>query len=964
MSERTRRARPAAWSPVHVQGRVDDATHRPAAVATPSGIPDLHRALFAHMVEGVAYCRMLFDEAGQPSDYINVEVNPAFEELTGLRESVGRPITEVIPGIREANPELFEIYGRVTRTGTTEQFETYVPGLERWFSITAFRPQPDHFAAVFSNITERKGAEQTLRDREVFLNETEELSKVGGWAYDPASRTVSWTDEMYRIYEVAHDYDPSDLQATIDLVAPESRALMGEAFRLAVEEGRPYDLELRVVTATGREIWVRTNASAQLEAGRVLRVHGHVQDITDRRRAGEALRASEALLRGAIDAMLDPFLVCSSIRGPDGAITGFRAIFANRAAERFMGRKPDTLTGAPVPDRMAYLGGMPFFETFRQVVETDAGWAAEGVEFMVPGGDGSLISGQIDIQVAKFDDGFFAVWRDVTERRAFAEALRQSEERFRQFFERTPDYVTMVSTDRRLVDANPAALAALGYAHEELVGLPIETIYAPESRGRIADLFERWTETGPLTNLEQTLMTRAGERRTVLLSASMVRDGTGRPLYYLGVQRDITELREAQANAELEGRIRAALGGSLLAIAAGAGAAEAAQAICDQLVTLPSVDLVAIEAFLGTADVEIIALRAPPGYTVPVGTRLPPIRASLVRERAAVGPWAEYVSADLADGWVPGAVADGLKALAYGPIGHGSHVLGALLIGTFDEAFAATLVEKMPHVVSSSATSSLLLAERLGALRREADLRAAIVAVLAAGAFHPVFQPIVDLETGEVVGYEALTRFDSGQRPDLCFADAWSVGLGPELELATLASAVEAGRRLAPGVWLDLNMSPRLLADPERLGPILWGAGRPLVLEITEHEVIEDYDVVREAVRSLGRDIRLAVDDAGAGVANFGHIIDLRPDFVKLDISLVRRVNANLGRQAMVVGMRHFSRTAGCRLIAEGVETIEEARTLTALGVEFGQGYLFGYPEPVAMWTATSISAAAREPSP
>jgi EAL domain-containing protein (putative c-di-GMP-specific phosphodiesterase class I) len=93
--------------------------------------------------------------------------------------------------------------------------------------------------------------------------------------------------------------------------------------------------------------------------------------------------------------------------------------------------------------------------------------------------------------------------------------------------------------------------------------------------------------------------------------------------------------------------------------------------------------------------------------------------------------------------------------------------------------------------------------------------------------------------------------------------------------------------------------------------------------------------------------VRVAVDDAGAGVANFGHIIDLRPDFVKLDISLVRRVDADLGRQAMVVGMRHFSKTAACRLIAEGVETAEEASTLTALGVEFGQGYLFGRPEPI-----------------
>jgi EAL domain-containing protein (putative c-di-GMP-specific phosphodiesterase class I) len=92
-------------------------------------------------------------------------------------------------------------------------------------------------------------------------------------------------------------------------------------------------------------------------------------------------------------------------------------------------------------------------------------------------------------------------------------------------------------------------------------------------------------------------------------------------------------------------------------------------------------------------------------------------------------------------------------------------------------------------------------------------------------------------------------------------------------------------------------------------------------------------------------------------VANFGHIIELRPDFVKLDISLVRGVNADLGRQAMVAGMRHFARTAGCRLIAEGVETAEEARTLTGFGVELGQGYLLGRPEPVEAWAGVRAAA-------
>ena len=124
------------------------------------------------------------------------------------------------------------------------------------------------------------------------------------------------------------------------------------------------------------------------------------------------------------------------------------------------------------------------------------------------------------------------------------------------------------------------------------------------------------------------------------------------------------------------------------------------------------------------------------------------------------------------------------------------------------------------------------------------------------------------------------------------------------------------------------------------------------MIEITEHSPIEDYAVVRDAVRALGHNARLAVDDAGAGVANFSHIIELHPDFVKLDIGLVRRVDADLGRQAMVVGMQHFSRSAGCRLIAEGIEADEEAATLLRLGVDFGQGYLFGRPDLAGVWTS------------
>jgi PAS domain S-box-containing protein len=129
-------------------------------------------SLFENMLEGLAYCRMLFD-GDRPSDFIYLNVNQAFETLTGLKGVVGRNVSEIIPGIRESNPELFEIYGRVARSGQPEHFETYVEGLGIWFSISVYSPgHPDEFVAVFDNITERKQAEAALQAAKERLQST------------------------------------------------------------------------------------------------------------------------------------------------------------------------------------------------------------------------------------------------------------------------------------------------------------------------------------------------------------------------------------------------------------------------------------------------------------------------------------------------------------------------------------------------------------------------------------------------------------------------------------------------------------------------------------------------------------------------------------------------------------------------------------------------------------------------
>ena len=116
-----------------------------------------YRSLFDNMLNGYAYCRMLFKN-DQPEDFVYLNVNNAFENLTGLKNVIGKKVSEVIPGIRQSDPDLFGIYGRVARTGVPERFETYVEALGMWFSISVYSPRKEHFVAVFDVITEQKEA--------------------------------------------------------------------------------------------------------------------------------------------------------------------------------------------------------------------------------------------------------------------------------------------------------------------------------------------------------------------------------------------------------------------------------------------------------------------------------------------------------------------------------------------------------------------------------------------------------------------------------------------------------------------------------------------------------------------------------------------------------------------------------------------------------------------------------------
>lgn len=278
----------------------------------------------------------------------------------------------------------------------------------------------------------------------------------------------------------------------------------------------------------------------------------------------------------------------------------------------------------------------------------------------------------------------------------------------------------------------------------------------------------------------------------------------------------------------------------------------------------------------------------------------------------------------------------------------------ALVLGTSesdDLHVSPRLREVLGAAIDLSGVVEQVIAPAVEPAEHQQRLATELRRVIAERAFHPVFQPIVELATGRPVGYEALTRFADGASPESRFGDATRLGLGTALELATLRAAIEKGTELPAGAYLSLNVSAALLSSPE-LAPCIAAVGdRPFVLEITEHERIDDYDEVRRAVAAVGDHVRMSVDDAGAGWASLRHVLTLRPDYVKLDRAWVRGVDTDPARQALLLGIGRFVEEIGGLVVAEGIETASELDTLVRLGIPFGQGFHLGRPVPIGQVT-------------
>ncbi len=301
-----------------------------------------YRTLFENMLEGFAYCRMIYDGDGRPSDWVYLSVNRAFGQLTGLYGIEGKRVLEALPDIRTLTPELFDMYGRVARTGVPETFEIDFKPLKRWLKISAFCPEKDYFVAVFEDITERKASQERIEsllrvqeDQLRIINASPAVSFL--WKAEEGWPVESVSANIIQFGFVPEDFTSGRI-AFPSIVHPDDlERVAGEVAYNSDNGARDFIQEYRIFDRNHNLHWISDYTHIRRnEAGKITHYEGIVLDITSQKQAEEALRETNNYLSSLFDYANAPIIVWD----PEFRITRF-----NHAFERLTGRTESEVLG-------------------------------------------------------------------------------------------------------------------------------------------------------------------------------------------------------------------------------------------------------------------------------------------------------------------------------------------------------------------------------------------------------------------------------------------------------------------------------------------------------------------------------------------------------------------------------------------------------------------------------------------
>ncbi|MHC4509804.1 MAG: PAS domain S-box protein, partial [Planctomycetota bacterium] len=451
-----------------------------------------------------------------------------------VAHAVGRTIFELFPFLPETVGEEYRRVFEESLVLTTEEV-SHIAGRE---IATETRKIPIRregrvveAVTVIRDITERRQAERQIRERARIIDSTtDSVVKT-----DASGVVTMWNRGAERIF----GYTSEEMMGrpVNILYRPQDQGRLAELIEALLRGEEIATTEVTCVHKDGSLVELALSLIPFRDTGdNVAEFVGISKDITGRKQAAERLRESENRYRAVVENA-----------GEGIVVTQDRVLrFVNPNFMEVMGYSEEELTSRPFiefvhpDDRERVMGihttrlkgeHVPLVYELRGIDKRgNTKWLENnGVLIEWNGGPATL--------------NFL---RDITERRKAEAALAESEQRFRKFFENEPEYCFMVSPQGTVLEANSAALHTLGYTKEELVGKPLETVYAPESHEKMRQSFAQWKETGELRDEEMVIITRNGDKRTVLLSAAQVLDEVGNPVHSISIQRDITERKQVE----------------------------------------------------------------------------------------------------------------------------------------------------------------------------------------------------------------------------------------------------------------------------------------------------------------------------------------------------------------------------------------------------------------------------------